>query len=365
MTPAPDAHSPVPRGDPDRPARPDRGQIRRWRKYLAEERAEARIYSLLAARSTGREQEILHQVAEAEQRHAEHWVRLLGPHAEAETRPSLYSRLLIFLATHFGSVFVLALIQRAESRSPYERDEDASDAMAADEAVHEEIIRALATEGRHKLSGNFRAAVFGANDGLVSNLALVMGVGATGTSPGMVLFAGIAGLLAGALSMGAGEFVSVRSQRELLADGGGAVAPEMLAALASGDVERLSDLLLAEGMPDEEARPFAGALLRSWIEQEEQPADVVGSALGAALSSFSAFALGAFVPVVPYLLADGGRALAGAVVLTGIALFAAGTTASVLTGGPLLRGGLRQLAIGSLAAAVTYGLGRVLGVTIS
>ena len=132
MTPAPDAHAPTPRGDPARPARPERGQIRRWRKYLAEERAEARIYSLLAARSTGREQEILHQVAEAEQRHAEHWVRLLGPHAEAEARPSLYSRLLIFLATHFGSVFVLALIQRAESRSPYDREEDASDAMAAD-----------------------------------------------------------------------------------------------------------------------------------------------------------------------------------------------------------------------------------------
>lgn len=88
--------------------------------------------------------------------------------------------------------------------------------MAADEAIHEEIIRALATNGREKLSGNFRAAVFGANDGLVSNLALTIGITASGASSSMVLLSGIAGLLSGALSMAAGEFVSVRSQRELL-----------------------------------------------------------------------------------------------------------------------------------------------------
>ncbi len=195
---------------------PTSAQIRRWRRYLADELAEAAIYQHLADRAPGQQGEILHQVAVAEDRHAEHWRRLLGSHAGKPARPSLRSRALMFLAKHFGTVFVLALLQRAESRSPYREDPDASEAMAADEAVHEEIIRALATDGRTRLSGNFRAAVFGANDGLVSNLALIMGIGATGVSSSIVMVSGIAGLLAGALSMGAGEFVSVRSQRELL-----------------------------------------------------------------------------------------------------------------------------------------------------
>ena len=121
------------------------------------------------------------------------------------------------MAKRFGSIFVLALAQNAEGRSPYETEPFATPAMAADEKIHHEVVRGLAARGRRRLSGTFRAAVFGANDGLVSNLALVMGIGATGVAPQFVLFSGIAGLLAGALSMGAGEFVSVRSQRELLA----------------------------------------------------------------------------------------------------------------------------------------------------
>jgi vacuolar iron transporter family protein len=139
----------------------------------------------------------------------------------------------------------------------------------------------------------------------------------------------------------------------------------VLAALGSGDLERLISLLRSSGMPEEEAGPLAAALLRNWDEEAGHSVEIVGSALGASLSSFCAFALGALVPVVPYLVADGGRALVGAVVLTGIALFIAGTTAGILTGGPLLSRGLRQLSIGGVAAAVTYGLGRLLGVTIT
>ena len=121
------------------------------------------------------------------------------------------------MARHFGTIFVLALAQQAEGRSPYDNDDAATATMRADEKIHHEVVRGLAARGRRRLSGTFRAAVFGANDGLVSNLALVLGIGATGVAPQFVLFSGIAGLLAGALSMGAGEFVSVRSQRELLA----------------------------------------------------------------------------------------------------------------------------------------------------
>src|SRR6188474_2137631 len=194
-----------------------RSDLARWRRYLANERAEAAVYRDLASRRTGDERAILLEIAEAEARHEKHWLDLLGDQVGKPLRGDLRTRMLGWLARRFGSVFVLALAQRAEARSPYDDDADASPAMAADERVHEEVVRALAARGRQRLSGTFRAAVFGANDGLVSNLALVLGIGATGVPTPVILATGIAGLFAGALSMGAGEFVSVRSQRELLA----------------------------------------------------------------------------------------------------------------------------------------------------
>lgn len=232
---------------------PSDAQIRRWRRYLADEESEARIYRYLAQRAEGEEREILMQVAEAEKRHQQHWRDMLGEHAGKPSRPSLSSAILQFLARHFGSVFILAMAQRAESRSPYAEDPDATEEMAADEAIHEEIIRALATSGREKLSGNFRAAVFGANDGLVSNLALTIGITASGASSSMVLLSGIAGLLSGALSMAAGEFVSVRSQRELL----DASQPTQVTLRVAGDLDidanELELIYRARGMDEEAA----------------------------------------------------------------------------------------------------------------
>ena len=187
--------------------------VRRWQRRLADERQEAAVYRELAARRDGEERAILLALAEAEARHAAHWESLLGEGAEKEARPSLRGRALAVLARRFGTVFVLALAQRAESRTPYVRDRDATAQMAADERIHEEVVRGLAARGRARVSGTFRAAVFGANDGLVSNLALVLGVSAGGAATSTVLLTGVAGLLSGALSMGAGEFISVRSQR--------------------------------------------------------------------------------------------------------------------------------------------------------
>src|SRR5699024_2204832 len=177
-------------------------EIRRWRRYLAEERAEAAVYTQLAARRSGEEREILLALAEAEQRHAAHWQELLGTQQGRPRKPSLRSRLLIALARRFGSVFVLALAQRAESRSEYAEEVHAPPAMAADERIHVDVVRWLAMRGRARMSGSFRAAVFGMSDGLVSHLALVLGIGASGVATGTVLLTGLAGLLAGALSMG-------------------------------------------------------------------------------------------------------------------------------------------------------------------
>jgi len=198
------------------PTAPTRKQIKRWQRYLANERAEAAVYRELALKKQGEEREILLGIAEAEARHEEHWRTLLGDHVGMPRRPDYSTLLMGFLAKRFGSVFTLALMQSAEARTPYEKDDDATDQMTADERIHAEVVRGLAAKSREKMSGNFRAAVFGANDGLVSNLALVLGVVGSGVDTSYVLLTGISGLLAGALSMGAGEYVSVCSQRELL-----------------------------------------------------------------------------------------------------------------------------------------------------
>jgi len=354
---------------------PSPATLRKWRRRLADEQAEARVYRDLAARRVGEEREILLGLAVAEERHAAHWARLLGSSINDPGdvgRGAARMRVLAFLARRFGSVFVLALAQRAETRSPYAADADATPAMAADERIHEEVVRGLAARGRARVSGTFRAAVFGANDGLVSNLALVLGVIGGGATAATVLLTGLSGLLAGALSMGAGEFVSVRSQRELLA----ASIPDTRDAASvlprlDVDANELALVYRARGVEPVEADRRAREVLGS-----DDPAgtataaaagvdeghEVVGSSMAAAVSSFCFFASGAAIPVLPFLfglpelvaLAIGG-------VLVGLALMLTGATVGVLSGGPPLRRALRQLAIGLGAAAVTYCIGLLFG----
>jgi len=356
---------------------PSDAQIRRWRRYLADEESEARIYRYLAQRAEGEEREILMQVAEAEKRHQQHWRDMLGEHAGKPSRPSLSSAILQFLARHFGSVFILAMAQRAESRSPYAEDPDATEEMAADEAIHEEIIRALATNGREKLSGNFRAAVFGANDGLVSNLALTIGITASGASSSMVLLSGIAGLLSGALSMAAGEFVSVRSQRELL----DASQPTQVTLRVAGDLDidanELELIYRARGMDEEAAHHRAlerfgyldcdcdPSLSHRANEEGEEENVALGTDIGAAAASFSFFASGALVPILPYIFGLSGLwAMALSLLFVAMALGFTGGIVGLLSGSSPMRRGLRQILIGLGAAGITYLLGLAFGTTL-
>ena len=284
--------------------------------------------------------------------------------------------MLRFLARHFGSVFVLALAQRAEGDSPYAADTDAT-RHGRRRAVHEEVVRGLATRGRDRLSGNFRAAVFGANDGLVSNLALVMGIGATGVASSFVLFSGIAGLLAGALSMAAGEFVSVRSQRELLS----ASKPTQITLSAAPDLDLdANELVLvyrARGMSDEDAAHRAAErmglyscdcnpTLSLWPERDEKPrrSNTRKSVRPwePRRQSFCFFASGAVIPILPFIfgMERHPRHLLSAV-LVGIALLATGGVVGLLSGASPTKRGLRQLAIGLGAAGITYALGLLFG----
>ncbi|WP_334147960.1 VIT1/CCC1 transporter family protein [Microbacterium sp.] len=356
-------------------AEPTAADRRRWARYLVEERAEGRVYRRLAARRTGEEREILLSLAEAERRHEQHWLDLLGDEPTRLPRPGLQSQLLGWMAGRFGSIFVLALAQSAEARSPYDEEQYATPAMRADEKIHYEVVRGLAARGRRRLSGSFRAAVFGANDGLVSNLALVLGIGATGVSSSFVLFSGVAGLLAGALSMGAGEFVSVRSQRELLA----ATEANDDAADSAGDLDidenELALVYRARGMDQQEALARARRIVTAAQEGARRTAtgpvrthgvdenDIVGSDWTAAISSFLLFSSGAIIPVLPWIFGlQGATAVIVALVLVGIALLSTGAMVGILSGGPPLRRALRQLAIGFGAAAITYLLGLLFGV---
>jgi VIT1/CCC1 family predicted Fe2+/Mn2+ transporter len=359
------------------PAAPTARDRRRWAKYLVNERAEARVYRELAARRSGEERAILLALAEAEGRHEAHWLGLLGGEPGRLPRPGLGTRVLALMARRFGSIFVLALAQNAEGRSPYDDEPFATPAMAADEKIHHEVVRGLAARGRRRLSGSFRAAVFGANDGLVSNLALVMGIGATGVSSTFVLFSGIAGLLAGALSMGAGEFVSVRSQRELLQ----ATQPNNYADAALPDLDldanELALVYRTRGMAADEALDRARRVVatahaadrsvpyRLPVESADDH-EVVGAAWGAALSSFLFFASGAIIPVLPWIFGlTGPAAVVWALVLVGIALLATGAAVGLLSGASPLARAVRQLAIGFGAAAITYLLGLAFGVTMA
>jgi vacuolar iron transporter family protein len=361
--------------------------VRRWRRYLADERAEAAVYRDLARRRTGEERDILLALAAAEGRHEQHWLDLLGDDVGHPMRGDVRTRLLGFLARRFGGVFVLALAQRAESRSAYDGEAFATATMAADEQIHEEVVRGLAARGRNRLSGTFRAAVFGANDGLVSNLALVLGIGASGVASQTVLLTGLAGLLAGALSMGAGEYVSVRSQRELLE--ASSPNPRSAGALPHLDVDanELALVYRARGMAPVDAQDRADRVLRSLsasgaIEpgslghgaeagEPDTAPDAApdtdeheshGTAWGAAVSSFCFFASGALIPVLPYLLGlTGGQAVLVACTLVGVSLLVTGAITGLLSGTSPLTRALRQLAIGFGAAGVTYALGLLFG----
>ena len=380
------------------PTQPTKEQINRWRQYLADERAEAALYFDLAQKRTGEERQILLDIGHAERRHEEYWRNRLGEYVGMPKSPSMRIRLLGFLANNFGNVFVLALLQSAETDSPYALDNDATQEMAADESIHAEVVRALATKGREKMSGGFRAAIFGANDGLVSNLALVLGVIGSGVGSNTIVITGFAGMLAGALSMAAGEFISVSSQRELLA----ASRPDQKAATyipqLDVDANELALVYRARGLSREEAQEKAEAALAHLTaaaavdsdaelvaeaegiiedngstvadqpvfdhdhEASQRSEDAVGSAFTAAWSSFAFFASGALIPLIPFVL--GADVLPGmiiACVLVGITLLVTGGIVGLLSGAAPGKRALRQLVVGLLAAAVTYGLGSAVG----
>jgi VIT1/CCC1 family predicted Fe2+/Mn2+ transporter len=347
----------------------------RYRRYVEQEFDNVLLYRGLAEEAEGEHREVLLELAAAEERHARYWQQKLAELGLAagdvdEHRPGPGTRLLSWVARRLGVWTIVPILERIEAteRGRYGREPEAAVGMTADELVHGQLVAGLFPAWRARASGSLRAGVFGLNDGLVSNLALVAGMSGGNVGSDVVLLAGLAGLVAGAGSMAAGEYISVRSQRELLEGNRPPTTDELRKLLSEGSVTQLELLMRLRGFDSDRASDIASrgdheAAAEAFAAEEPEFAGL-GSPASAAVSSFIAFASGAALPVLPFTLASGAAALIIAAVLALIALFAVGATISLLTNRPLLRSGLRQLLIGALTAAGTYVVGLAFGAVI-
>jgi VIT1/CCC1 family predicted Fe2+/Mn2+ transporter len=232
------------------------------------------------------------------------------------------------------------------------------------------ILSASVPKSPHetRAAGILRPVVFGGNDGLVSNLALVMGVAGAAPGPGVIVLAGVAGLLAGAFSMAVGEYISVQSQRELL-EYQVEFQKEQLRDTPDQEYDILVGIYMGRGLTNVEARQFADRMFADperalqTLVREEVGLDprAIGSPITAALGSFVAFTLGALIPVVPYLIGSGAVAFWASLLGSLAGLFLLGLGVSGFTHRHPIRSGVRQLALGLVAAVVTFGVGSALG----
>jgi VIT1/CCC1 family predicted Fe2+/Mn2+ transporter/rubrerythrin len=365
------------------------------------ERDAITLYDSLAAIEKNPERaRVFERIASNERRHADIWASRLtdaGATVPTPSGPRPRVRLVILLARLLGPERVADLVRGLEG------DEEAAyasqmtpetEAIAADEREHaamwdqitgaKRLVNnngakgALSKEAIHRggRSGTLRAAVFGANDGLVSNLSLVMGVAGavTGAAAGnhLIVLAGVAGLLAGAFSMAAGEYISMQSQREMF-ENQIAVEREEMRVMPEVEQEELAAIYRAKGLSDADAKRVAAQLMEDPVkaldtkvrEELGLDPDQLGSSWGAAIYSFVAFSIGALVPLVPFLAATGQVAFVAALVASFVSLFAVGAAVSIVTGRSMIFSGVRQVLIGAAAAAVTYGVGSLIGANVA
>jgi len=370
---------------------PDPHTLRVYQANLDDEIDGIALYHLLAeAERNPDRKSIFAQLAAVETRHANIWrgkLREAGVEPK-EHGPSLRVRMIGFLARRFGVRSILPIVRGMEAGaySMYMAQDETAQAIAPDEHEHGRTIARLqrpevepvaAIAEREKWhrtggGGTLRATVFGVSDGLLSNTSLIMGFAGANTEGKFVLLAGIAGLLAGAFSMAAGEYVSMRAQKELF---------ERQIELERGELEaapgeeqqELALIYQAKGLPKDEAESMAARLMENpqialeTLVREELGLDPgeLGSPWGASIGSFVAFAVGAIVPVVPFFFgaSAGLPFVVASAGLAAVAAFGVGASLSLFTGRhPLLSGG-RQVALGAVAAALTFAIGRAIGVS--
>lgn len=337
--------------------------------------------------------EVYTKMAEEEEHHARFWEKKLKEAGQVvpPQRVGWRTKILGWLARRLGPGFVLPTIAKKErggSASYSAQPEVKGTLMTGQEASHERLIMTIAgksrggmqggalakLEGRHRAGGGnaLRAATLGANDGLLSNLSLVMGVAGAALSEKSILVTGIAGLLAGAFSMALGEWLSVQSSRELYEHQINIEANE-LAAIPAEEEQELALIYQAKGLPAESARQLAKQIMADptitldTLAREElgvDPDELGGSAWEAAFTSFFLFAVGALIPLAPFFFLKGYQAVFTSLGVSGLGMFLIGAAITLLTGKNALFAGLRQVLFGLAAAGVTFGIGRLIGVSI-
>jgi len=370
-----------------------KADIARYRENLQGEVDAIALYGLLVEKErSGAVKDFYSRMVDVETIHANVWRdRLTAAGVVTDGMgPGWRTRVLMFIANHFGPSLVVPTIaeREASDEAMYDDQPEALARMPGDERSHARLFRELAAgrgveggaiariEGRHRGSGGnqLRAAVLGANDGLVSNLSISMGVAgaaATASATGNpVLVAGMAGMLAGALSMAIGEWLSVQSARELFAHQV-KVEREELLNVPDEEEEELTLIYQSKGLTAEQARLMAQSIVGGEIgravdtlAREElgiDPDELGGSAWVAALTSFFLFAGGAIVPLAPFFFATGLPAVVASIVVSATALMIVGAAITVVTGSSVIKTGGRQVLLGLFAAAVTFGLGTLVG----
>src|SRR5215469_13607454 len=373
---------------------PEQDPRRRYTANLQGEVDSAALYRTLAQTEKNPQlAQVYRRLAAIEEAHAEYWQSHIAAidHRVPQLRPGFRSRSLAWLARRFGPAFVLPTVDTLEhmDSGAYDAQPEAvAGGLPAAERSHARIIEALAAgapgalsgttlarlEGRHRgMGGNaLRAAVLGANDGLCSNLSLVMGVAGADLAPHGILVTGLAGLLAGACSMALGEWLSISATRESYQRQIRTEADE-LEQVPEEEQEELALIYQAKGVPEDQAKGLAQRLIANketaldTLVREElgiDPDELGGSAWAAAGTSFLLFAAGAIFPVAPYFALAGLPAVIASLAASGVALFLIGSGTTLFTGLSVWFSGARQLLIGFAAAGVTYGIGKLIGAAL-
>ena len=374
---------------------PEEDPRQRYRANLQGEVDSAALYRTLARTERNPQlAQVYGRLAAIEEAHAEYWKDHIAAidHHVPKLRPGFRSRALAWLAGRFGPAFVLPTVDTLEhlDSGTYDAQPEAvAGGLPAAERSHARIIEALAAgapgaltgstlarlEGRHRgMGGNaLRAAVLGANDGLVSNLSLVMGVAGADLAGHTILVTGLAGLIAGSCSMALGEWLSVNTARESSQRQIATEADE-LEQVPEEEKEELSLIYQAKGLPEDLAKSLAEQLITNkktaldTLVREElgiDPEELGGSAWAAAGTSFLLFAIGAIFPVAPYFTLAGMPAIIASLAASGAALFLIGAGTTLFTGRGVLPSGVRQLLVGFAAAGVTFAVGKLIGVAVT
>lgn len=367
---------------------PSAADVKRYRANLKDEVDGAALYRLLAdAEKDPHLKEVYNRLAASEDRHLALWrERISAAGAPVpDFKPSFRVKVLGWLARRFGTSAVSPIVTRMEmaATTMYDDQPEAIEAhLPADERSHARLFREISRsgsgrdvdiariEGRHRsASGNaIRAAVLGANDGLVSNLLLVMGVAGADPGKDIVLLAGVGGLLAGSISMALGEWISVRSSAEAF-ERQVAIEREELELNPEEEEEELFLIYRAKGLNEADARGMAKRILSNpataleTLTREElgMSEGEAGNPWIAALTSFLTFAVGAILPIIPWLFVGGTVGLVASGALSAVGLFLTGAVTTLFTGRSVLFSGTRMVLFGAAGAAISFVAGNLIG----